>query len=210
MAVNGVNRGFRFEDNSDNNILANVTAMNNNDTNFDLTDSNGNNISSFISSNAPIGVSLQDSNNTLLSGGLIANSTSYGILIAGSNGTVITGGRTYNNNPDFLIGNILTVPTALSLSNVFDSPAGTTSNYTNISVSDSVENGTGYSMNWSSAAPTLPLPASYLTFGQKFLNITDLTGGVSIDSATWRWLTPVCVRPKPATVTLDAPSASSR
>ncbi len=186
-AVNGMNRGFRLQDGADGNVLTNVFAANNGDANYALFGSDGNSINGFVSGNGTIGVELQDSDDTLLSAGVVANSTTYGIQIVDSNNTVITAGRTYNNNPDLMAGDSLPAPALLSLSSIFDSPSGTMANYTNLSITDNVENGTAYSVNWSSSAPTLPLPPSYFSFGQKFLNITNLTGGVSIDSAVWHW-----------------------
>ncbi|MBI5047115.1 hypothetical protein HZC07_05305, partial [Candidatus Micrarchaeota archaeon] len=56
---------------------------------------------------------------------------------------------------------------------------------TNFSLNDSVSIGSGYSISWSSNSTTLP--TDQVTFANKFLNITNRSGTVSIDSIVWSW-----------------------
>ncbi|MEW6749267.1 MAG: right-handed parallel beta-helix repeat-containing protein, partial [Candidatus Micrarchaeota archaeon] len=68
---------------------------------------------------------------------------------------------------------------------VIDNPAGTYENYTNLSISDLVSASSAYSINWTRNSSALPSHRD--SFAQKFVNISKITGTVSIDAITWHW-----------------------
>ena len=58
----------------------------------------------------------------------------------------------------------------MSIAFVFDNPQGNYAGYTNLSISDSLNPGESYFVNWSASPPELP--ADYASFAQKFVNIS--------------------------------------
>jgi hypothetical protein len=52
-----------------------------------------------------------------------------------------------------------------------------------------------YSIDWTDNSTYLPLPSNTFSFAQKFVNITNLSGTVSIDSIVWHWLQSEVVSP---------------
>jgi len=105
-----------------------------------------------------------------------------GIHIADVAGITLTREHYYNNSMDFNItgsGHVMNMSTV-----IFDHPWGNYTNYTNLSINDTVES--AYTINWS-AMPPAGLPDERISFEGKFINITNRTPGVSIDNITWHW-----------------------
>ncbi len=128
------------------------------------------------------GVVVNESNDTLIEDSIACNNTQYGIYVLDSDNTTVLNSRTYNNAQDFQVDNNLGSSVALNISSlVFDRPAGDMSDYTDMSLLDSVSAGGSFSMNWSSGTA---LPANYTSFENKFV---DLTGSESIGTITWTW-----------------------
>ncbi len=131
---------------------------------------------------AGYGVFVDESNDTLIEDSIACNNTQYGIYVLDSDNTTVLNSRTYNNAQDFQVDNNLGSSVALNISSlVFDRPAGDMSDYTDMSLLDSVSAGGSFSMNWSSGTA---LPANYTSFENKFV---DLTGSESIGTITWTW-----------------------
>ncbi|MFN7991320.1 MAG: right-handed parallel beta-helix repeat-containing protein [Candidatus Micrarchaeia archaeon] len=186
-AINSSIHGFALNTSS-NIILTNNTAINSASHGFDFTSSGSNNISNNTATNSGIGFFVNVSIATPLinnfTGNTVSNSSSSGMSISGNN-TRLNNDHFYNNNPDFtIIGN----GTVVNLTSViFDNPSGNFSNYTNLSINDTLAGVSSYSINWS-PQPATP-PAGFASFANKFLNITNTSGSVSIDKVTWRWVT---------------------
>ena len=206
-AYNNGQMGYYVYSGSNDNLFANNTATANNQAGFymNVVAGNvlaGNNIRGwgnygillFGSNNTMIannainsawnGVWISSCQNTSLDNNTVNGSTQYGLNIQGSNLTTISKDHYYNNSADFRVnGTGITV----NLSGVvFDNPAGGYENFTNLSLSDIVAS--SYSISWAGNSSLLPLPAGSISFGQKFVNITPLSGAVSIDSIVWNWL----------------------
>ncbi len=75
---------------------------------------------------------------------------------------------------------------SLDLSQViFDNPSGTTQNFTNLSINDTLDSLSGYMINWTVNSSVLPTDRN--SFREKFVNISTLNGTVSIDNIVWHW-----------------------
>ncbi len=125
--------------------------------------------------------------NTTMAGNRVFNSTTYGLYIASADNTTIIGDRYYHNNPDFRISSTQT-PVILNMSDViFDNPSGNLSSHSNISLNVTVPSFSSFSMNWSSPSAVPSPPPMRASFAQKYLNITTVSGSVSIGSMVWQW-----------------------
>ncbi|MFN7990890.1 MAG: right-handed parallel beta-helix repeat-containing protein [Candidatus Micrarchaeia archaeon] len=111
-----------------------------------------------------------------------------GVYVFDSNGTQIIGDRYYGNAPDLLIESAFGNPFTIFLDGViFDSPSGGLTNYTNVSVNDSVELDSSYLMSWNAQPAPMPGPA-VVSFAGKFLNISKAFGSPVVDSIAFNWL----------------------
>ncbi|MEW6722740.1 MAG: right-handed parallel beta-helix repeat-containing protein, partial [Candidatus Micrarchaeota archaeon] len=139
-----------------------------------------------ITGNTFTGILLQSSGSLIPDGTALSGNTisghEFGVFIFESNNTAITNDHYYGNLADFGInGSGLQV----GLSGVvFDSAGGNFSDYTNLSLSDLVES--AYSIDHATQPASLPFGRT--SFANKFVNITNLTANVSLDSITWHWL----------------------
>ena len=109
----------------------------------------------------------------------------YGMHIESANATNATSLHFYNNTEDLYMSTNST-PRIVYLTNIsFDSPADSYQNHTRLDIVDTLEANSGYQISW--ASNTSALPASRLSFSQKFVNISAVSGAVSIDSITFDW-----------------------
>ncbi len=115
-----------------------------------------------------------------------ATGNGYGFLISNSNDTVLSGIHFYNNSNDFMFNNTASQSNYTMVNSIFDNPKGSMQNYTNLSISDTVAITDAYTINWSSNSSSLP--AGKVSFVQKFVNISTVSGAPSIDSIVWSWL----------------------
>ncbi|HID73063.1 TPA: right-handed parallel beta-helix repeat-containing protein [Candidatus Micrarchaeota archaeon] len=67
----------------------------------------------------------------------------------------------------------------------FRPPSGSLDNITMLGINDSVAASEAYTINWTSNESALP--ADRVSFAWKFVNISNHTAGVSIDTLVWRW-----------------------
>jgi parallel beta-helix repeat protein len=156
-------RGFYLYGSSRNNVT-NVTASNNTNYGFYLSDGS--------------------ENNTLTN--VTGYMGAYGLFIRNSSGTEVDVSRFYDNGYDFGIDNTLSSSIIYNFSNVlFLNPAGSVVNYTNLSVDDSVAASSEYNINWSSNISALP--ANRGSVNETYVNISVSSGTVSIDEITWHW-----------------------
>jgi parallel beta-helix repeat protein len=134
-----------------------------------------------ITNSSVEGIYLEDTTNSNLTGNKIFNSGQTGLYLSYTDNTLILNDHYYNNSPDFYTEGS---GDYISLVNVIFDSDGTFSNYTNISLNDTVAS--SYEIDW--ANQPAPLPILYRSFEGKFLNITPTSGTVSIDSIVWHWL----------------------
>ncbi len=124
-------------------------------------------------------------NNTIQDNEIYSNGAS-GLHLLDADRTIVIRNHLYSNSIGLLYGDDLGFGNyLLNVSGlIFDSPAGVFQNFTNLSVNDTVPAFSEYSVHWASEATSPPGRAS---FGQKFVNISAVTGTVSIDSIAWSW-----------------------
>ena len=148
--------------------------------------SNSNNLTSDNASSSAFGFYMNRSNLNQLYNDIAFNNSNSGLVMQDSNQTLVQGMHLYNNSADILVENTSS-PMSLNLSAViFDNPAGSMQNYTNLSINDSMASGETYSISWASNSSSLP--AGKVSFAQKFVNISTISGTPSIDSIVWTWL----------------------
>jgi parallel beta-helix repeat protein len=173
--------GFSF-DQSDNGDYTDSEAQSNGEGGAEWQDSENATIDPSTFCGSPIGILVNNSNNTLIDDSLACNSSQYGIYILDSDNVTINRSRTYNNSLDLLVNNTLGGAVTLDITSLkLDSPAGDSQNVTDIYISDSVAAGTSYSFNWT-AAPSPP--GNYTVFEGKFV---DISGTGPIDSVGIYW-----------------------
>ena len=172
--------------------LANNTAYGNTFIGFEenaaATDNLISNSTAYNSMRGFVVQSLSDRNN--LTGVSAFNNSDRGIHVLG-NRTLVANAHLYNNARDFEANGTNMI---VNLSGVsFDNAAGSYQNYTNLTLNDSVAS--AYFIDWTSNASSLPLPPSTFSFAQKYINITPVSGSVSIDAIAWSWLQAEIVTP---------------
>ena len=113
-----------------------------------------------------------------------ANGNSYGLAIFASNAVNATKVHLYNDSSgEFYISTDAT-PRVVYLNNItIDNPAGNHVNETRLKITDIVEPGAAYSISWT-PSPATP-PNDFLSFGQRYVNISLLSGSESVDSIVW-------------------------
>ncbi len=187
--------GIYLTDSADNNTIA-FNVVNNNSFNgiYLVLDSYFNNITgNLVFDNSPSGISLEESYYNSLAGNTVHGNAAGGTNLSDSGGITIRNDHYYANSPDFMVS-AGGAPRSINLSNVaFDSYSGTFQNYTNLSLNDSVDASSSYSIDWT-ATPAMPEPF-LAPFAGKFVNISALAGTTSIDRVAWSWLASEAVAP---------------
>lgn len=168
--------------------VINNTAYGNAQAGF-IIHASSNNITLFNNSafgNYQYGFVINDSDDNNYTNITAHHNSIYGFFVYSSSGNNIVDSKFYANGYDLNVNNSLAVPATINVVNsTFTNPLGTLENYTVLSFSDSVAASTSYTINWS--AITMGLPTDYISFAQKFINITAQVGAVAIDSITWHW-----------------------
>ncbi|MFH0884353.1 MAG: right-handed parallel beta-helix repeat-containing protein [Candidatus Micrarchaeota archaeon] len=142
-----------------------------------------------LTRNLWVGFYMEETGFSNLSANRISGSMS-GMRHTISGMTIMRNDHFFNNSIlDINISMPIVFPDAyLNLTNVvFDSPAGDFTNYTNLSLNDTLGL-EDYTLHWIDNSTTLPLPVSATSFRQKFIAIEDPTGNASIDRIVWSWM----------------------
>ncbi|HID72411.1 TPA: hypothetical protein EYP38_00600, partial [Candidatus Micrarchaeota archaeon] len=152
-----------------------------------LHNASGSNIDPSYFCNNSIGILVNESNHTIIDDSIACNNALYGIQVVNSHNVSINRSRMFNNSMDLRLNNSVLSSMAVNLTNVvFDNFLwGNFTNFTNISMNDSLATSSAYFINWSQAPAALP--GTNISFGGKFINISILDGAVSIDSILWHW-----------------------
>jgi parallel beta-helix repeat protein len=143
-------------------------------------------INTTISGSSSEGAYLSES-----SGNEFSNVTIYGTGYEGfysyDSSPIIRNCHLYANNPDFAIQSDSYPLSLVMEGTIFDNPAGDYQNFTNLSINDTLDYGEYYEIFWAQNASTMP--ADYVSFGNKFVNITPSgSSPSSIDTLVWSWL----------------------
>ncbi|MEK6981689.1 MAG: right-handed parallel beta-helix repeat-containing protein, partial [Candidatus Micrarchaeota archaeon] len=123
----------------------------------------------------------------------LTNNTAYrnfiGLYILNTNDTRIDGDHYYNNSFDIRIEDTVNSNRLVNLSRVIiDSPRGDYTNYSNISINMTLYGNSAFIINWSNLTNLVNLPNSnYVTFANKFLNITNVTSNITFTNVAWHW-----------------------
>jgi|GEM_PF-4791795 len=168
---------------SNNRYLNNTATGNNNGFNIDSVSNNT--FADNIATNNNFGFSIIDADNLSCTGAEVSGNTA-GLSASDSNVT-LADMHFFNSS-----GNSASLTSGAALLNVtmtnatFDNPLGNYQNYTNIDLVDVLQIGEGYTMDWS--LQPAPLSADYVSFAEKYLDISTTAGIVSIDSIVFNWL----------------------
>jgi len=184
-AYNGGDFGiYMFGDTG--NLLANNTVYGNNLDGFLFSSSTYDTlVNNTARNNSQAGIYLANSFDITIN-----DSNAYwngiGLFFEDSGGMVAHGGHIYGNGQGVRMSDSGSVTQPMNLSAmVFDNPSGSYQNYTNISLYDSVLGGEVYTINWTSNPGSLP--TRRFSFADKFLNITGISGDLSINSLSLHW-----------------------
>ncbi|MDD5171892.1 MAG: right-handed parallel beta-helix repeat-containing protein [Candidatus ainarchaeum sp.] len=136
-----------------------------------------------------VGVGLLNATNTTFTNITIRYNARVGLGVVASNLTSVERSHFFNNDIDLQVDHenyVLPGPFIFNLTEtIFDNPAGDYTNFTNLSINDSVELNSNYRITWSTNDTALP--TGYASFAEKLVNITNRTAGVSIDNIVWHW-----------------------
>jgi len=185
-AFNNSQSGIYFSSSS-NSILANNSAYKNLYGIYLYASANNNTLlNNSAWNNTQSGIYLQsNSDNNRLANNTASNNTN-GLQISSSNNTTVSNMHLYSNTVrDFYISTDGTARTAFISNMTVDNPVGNFTNHTALNISDIINANSAYEIKWT--ANYSALPTGYFGFAQKFVNITGLTTGVSIDSVVWHW-----------------------
>jgi hypothetical protein len=112
----------------------------------------------------------------------------YGIHLYTSN-TSISNSSVFNDSAaGFAVNNSLATATTINLTGAIfrNATGGAASNFTNLSINDSVAAASAYQINWS-AVPAGSLPWGIESFMGKCVNISTTNGTAAIDVINWFW-----------------------
>lgn len=138
-----------------------------------------------ICSNTDHGVHLISTSGTTLDDVEIFGNGETGVLVANSANTFVLDSHFYNNGYDIEVTETAATPSPFNLTKViFDRPAGDYQSFTNLSINDTLDS-YSYTINWSDDQPTEP--SGYISFSQKYVNISTQAGVPSIDYISWKW-----------------------
>ncbi|MFH2101157.1 MAG: right-handed parallel beta-helix repeat-containing protein [Candidatus Micrarchaeota archaeon] len=144
-------------------------------------------VNNTISNTGGDGIQVGFTNDNEIYNCTIENSGDDGISIRDANETDIHNVHVYGSQGADLRVESAGSPRNLRIYNMsFDNPDGNWQNYTSLNITDTVEAGTAYTINWT--ANSSPLSAPMISFRSKYVEITATTGTVSIDSVVWHWL----------------------
>lgn len=139
-----------------------------------------------IKSSLSNGVELPGLTSGNLSDNRIKNNVGIGLYLQDTQGLLSLGNHFFNNSIDWEVDPQAVQVIFNSTADIFDSPLGTLTNYSNVSINDSSAVGDSYLMTWASQPGALP--GSNISFAGKFFNITTLTGSPVLDQLTFNWL----------------------
>lgn len=143
---------------------------------------------SYFYNNSATGIAINTSNNITINSSLICNNTGYGIDVIDSDNLTMNYTTIYNGSVlDFKVNNTLGYNLSLNMTGVvFDSKRGGLENYTNISLSDNINQTSAYSIHWVPRPD--PMAFDHPSVRNKSINITNMSSSiVSVDSVTWHW-----------------------
>ncbi|MEW6035234.1 MAG: right-handed parallel beta-helix repeat-containing protein, partial [Candidatus Micrarchaeota archaeon] len=136
--------------------------------------------------NGRYGIDLYSSSNyNELINNTVCRNANRGERIMDSVPITLSGEHYYNNSYDLEAAHWSGFSTDFdAYSLVFDNPAGDMQSFTNLTISD-ILTMEAYTLNWTPNG--YGLPPGRVAFREKFVNITNQSGNVSLDSVSWSW-----------------------
>ena len=128
-----------------------------------------------------IAINSSSNHNTITNNSVYGNAK-YGIRTINVSNNTLTNNTIYNNTVSSMY---LKISNYTMETSYFLNPYGTYENYTKLSITDTMEAGEEYSVNWSIGTGTQP--TNRVSFENKTLNITTVAGTPSIDEITFHW-----------------------
>ncbi|MEW6036116.1 MAG: NosD domain-containing protein [Candidatus Micrarchaeota archaeon] len=172
---------------SHNNTMGNVSINNSYAAFYIVGSSNSNTVANSNAVNSSqYGIYLSTSPNNTITNNSLRSSSYSAAYIYNSNNSRLVQNHYSANTRGVVVETTSGIYISVSLEQeIFDSPSGDFSNYTNLSLNDTLLPGTSYQINWSSQPA--PAPVNLTSLNGTFVNITNLTVNVSLDSIAWRW-----------------------
>ncbi len=117
---------------------------------------------------------------------ITAHNNDVGVQFDTSNVTNATDIHTYNNTQHASFTSSVAGNTIAVTNLMVDNSLGNMQNYTSFDLVDTFESG-GQAYNISWATNSSALPSNYTSFWDKFVEISNISGAVSIDQISWTW-----------------------
>ncbi|MCP4646656.1 MAG: hypothetical protein GY852_02830, partial [bacterium] len=173
---------------STNNSLFQENTLWNSTSGFFMDPSYNNSIiSNQMYNNSIYGLYLDDSYNNTLNNNWAYNNTIAGFYIHNSSNNSLYNSTFYNNGFDFYTNNSAGSAKFFNMTNsTFRNPSGALEDFTTLTIHDSVEASTAYSINWSDQPSQIP-NSGRASFENKFINLSTQEGTPSIDQMVWSW-----------------------
>ncbi|MFN7991892.1 MAG: right-handed parallel beta-helix repeat-containing protein, partial [Candidatus Micrarchaeia archaeon] len=187
-ANNNTQHGLHIVGTSNNTFLNNSMAFNSQSGFLSASSVNSSFINNTAHDNGQNGFDFAASDMDSMTNNTAYNNPQNGILLDDSNRTTHFMNHFYNNSADLrmvAIANRIINTTY----DIYDRPTDAFGNFTNLSINDAAA-GSTFTVTWSPQPATPPsgCPAfAALTTGSKFVNITNVSGSVTIDSIAWSW-----------------------
>jgi parallel beta-helix repeat protein len=112
----------------------------------------------------------------------VSHGNGQGILLSDANSFLSQGGHLYDNAADINVTSVFSNSSIVFTNVIIDNPAGDFTNFTNLSIVDTVQPSENYLVAWDPEPATPPHPS----FEGKYVEITPSTP-VSIDTLVWGW-----------------------
>jgi parallel beta-helix repeat protein len=183
--VTGYDQGVYYHM-SDNNIARNITARGNK-AGFYFLSSTESKVWNTSAYNNTDGYSVEMSTGTQINNSAAYNNTRAGFRIGKQAYATLTYTTAFANKYDLFANNSQgSAAGSITLNNMtFKRSTGSDVNSTTLLLTDALEEGTAYMINWT-AAPQ-PLPAGTEAFNERFVEINSLAGAVSLGDIAWSW-----------------------
>ncbi len=130
------------------------------------------------------GIKVDGADRTTLADNIVHATTGSGIWVSGAIDTTLSRDRMFDNANDLKVEMPPGVSEDLNMTNViFDRPTGDYTDFTNLSMDDTVSASSSYAIEWT----TTPSSPPSTVFKNANVNITPLSGTVTIESVRWEW-----------------------
>jgi len=185
VAHDNTQHGFYIRGESDNNDLYWNTAYGNAADGFQVYDSDNTRFAGDEARGNARGFYFDLSNGVSVAESSSHSNSNTGLRILYSEVEINDTSFHNNSGYDFFAQSTAFLSTVNMTNCSFLNPSGTYENYSTLSINDSVNANTFYSINWTTNSSGIP--DTHISFAEKFVNISQ-AGGTLIDHIVWHWL----------------------